>query len=523
MDSVQQALVSTLFPGLVLFLAVIILAVVGKVIKNNYIKIPPHEVVVISGRKGKANSMVDSKGNPIGNVGYRLVHGGATLVWPFFERVDKLDLRTITIANLEIKDAITKEGVPLTIKAVANLKIGSEEALLMNAVERLTGKTSVEIREMAYETLEGHVRSMLGALTVEEVIGNRHAFQQNMINESQADLSKLGLKIDILTVKELTDKNGYLDALGKQKIAEVKRDADIGSAQAGREATIKSTTAGAEGEKSKQANLTIEAEAERDKQIKIASFLYDTNAAQARAAQAGPLATAKARKEVVESEQAVELARTQTATLVAQAEADRKQQELISTEIRPAEAKKAAAIAEAEGKAAAIKIEAVAEQERLIAEGRGKAEAKKLEMLAEAEGIKAKLLAEAEGVEKKAEAYTKLNQSGQLLQILEAGQTLIPNSIKEFAKVVDAAAKPLGDVDRIMIMDSGSGGNGYSGSAIERFSNVAPNFVFGLLQKLITMGVDVEGLAKHAGLTNVTEKTAESNGKAETATTPQVS
>jgi len=367
-------------PFAIAVLCLLVLVVVGRLIRTNYIKVPPHMVAVVSGRRHKIGEAT---------VGYRVVRGGATFVWPFFERIDDLDLRVITIADLVVRDAITKEGVPLTVKAVANIKIGSEDAILINAVERLMGKHQEDIRKLAYETLEGHLRSMLGTLTVEEVNSDRAAFSQKMISESQTDLARLGLKIDILTVKELSDSNGYLEALGKKRTAEIKRDAEIGSAQAERESVMKSTTAQREGEVLRQGNLAQEAEAEKDKNVKVAQYLAATNAEKARADQAGPLATAEARKAVVEREQEVELARTLKATEVAQAEAARRQQELVALTIRPAEAKREAAVAEANGKARAIEIEAEAEKRRLIAEGTGRAEAKKLEMLAEAEGTMA--------------------------------------------------------------------------------------------------------------------------------------
>lgn len=499
MESVTGWIGSLFIPVAVAVLVLVVLSVVARLVKNNYIKVPPYQVAVISGRKRRMKVRdVEGKEQEVA-VGYRLVKGGATLVIPFLERKDELDLREITIPDLVVKDAVTAKGVFLTVKAVANIKIGSEDALLSNAVERLLGKSPDDIKRMAYETLEAHLRSMLGTLTIEEVNADRATFQQRMISESQSDLAKLGLKIDVLAVKELSDNLGYLEALGKRRTAEVKRDAEVGSAEAVKESTIKATTANREGEVEKQKNLALAAEAEKDKNVKIAEYVGNAEAAKATAAQAGPLATAEARKAVVEKEQAVELAKTQKMTEVAEAEAARKEKELLATIVRPAEASRAAAIAEAEGKARAIEIEAEATKKKKQLEGEGEAAAKKAVLLAEAEGTKAKLLAEAEGVLKKAEAYKQLNQSGQLLQILEAAQLLVPNTVKEFAAVMSAAAAPLGNADKIVIVDGGSNGSS-SGAALERFAQTAPQMVFGLIQKAVAMGIDVSGLLAKSGV-----------------------
>lgn len=478
---------------------IVVLLMIVRTARNNYIKVPPYIAAAISGRKHTVVRR-DEQGRDVPvTVGYRFVVGGGTLVIPFIERYDTLDLRTITLPDLVVKEAITKEGVKLTVKAVANVKIGSEPGLLLNAAERLMGRPEAEIRKTAYETLEGHLRSMLGTLTVEEVNRDRAALQERMVAESQTDLARLGLKIDVLTVKELSDEDGYLEALGRKKTAEVKRDAEIGAAEAERTAVIQSTTARAEAERKRQENLVVEAEAVKNLNVRKAEYDAQTRAEQARAEQAGPLATAEARREVVAREQEVELIRTQRATQVAEARAAQREQELQTEVIKPAEAQRQAEIVKAEADAQAVRIRANAERERYIAEGTGKAEATRLQALAEAEGVRARLLAEAEGVLKKAEAYKALNESGQLLQILEAAQTLVPNAIREFSKVMAEAAKPIGDVDKIIVMDTG-GGNGH-GPALSRFADVAPNLVFKFVQQAKEMGIDITSLLKKGGIT----------------------
>lgn len=489
-------------------LVVLILTTLFAFVRRCRLNVPPNRVAVIFGRRHQLTTGTDRV-----SVGYRLVRGGGAFIIPIFESKGELDLSTINIPDLVVRDGITKEGAPLTVKAVANIKIGSEDALLVNAVERLMGKPQEEIRKLAYETLEGHLRSILGTMTIEAVNNDRQAFQTRMITESQEDLARLGLRIDVLTVKELSDSTGYLESLGKTRVAQVKRDADIGAAEAMKQSTIQATTAHREGQVQEQDNLAQEAEAQKIKNVKIQKYLAEQNAEAARAAQAGPLATAVARREVVEREQEVILAQTQKATDVARAEQERKQQELMATEVRPAEAKKAAAIAEAEGLAEAIRIRATAEKERLIAEGQGRAEATRLELIAEADGTQAKLLAEATGILKKAEAYKLLDEAGRLLQILEAAQTLGPNMMKEFAHVMGEAAKPLAEVDKIVLIDGGgSGGNGHDRGAVERYGSAVPGLIFGFLERANAMGIDLTGLLGKAGV--------KANGDVPTTTKP---
>lgn len=496
----MEILGSYFMPIAVAIVAIVVLMSILGFVKRNLVKVPPSEVVVVSGPKTKM-TVTDATGHPKEvTVEYKLVKGGRVLIIPFLHRKDQLDLRTITIPNLQVKDVVTKEGVKITAKAVANVKIGSEDTLLANAVEQLLGKTQEEIKNMAYQTLEGHLRAMLATLTVEQINRDRASFAQKMMDESQMDLAKLGLKVVVLTITEISDEHGYLEAMGMQRTAEIKRDAEVGKANAEREQTIQSTTAQREGEVQKQNNLAQELLAQKDTNVKKADYDAETKAAEARAAQANPLATAEARKAVVEAEQEVILAQTRKATEVALAEADRTEKALLATTVRPAEAKKLADIAKAEGEARAVEITADAAKKKAVLEGEGVAAAIKAKLLAEADGIRAKLLAEAEGILKKAEAYKELNKSGQLLQILEAAQTLVPSAIKEFAAVMSAAAAPLGNADKIVVVDGG--GNGHNGgSALERYTNTAPQLVFGLLQKAAAMGFDLGDLLGRAGVT----------------------
>ncbi|MGH9769903.1 MAG: flotillin family protein, partial [Blastocatellia bacterium] len=271
-------------------------------IAKNYVKVSPNQAAVISGRKRKL-----SDGTA---VGYRLVRGGATLVIPFLEKVEYLNLNVLTVP-LATSRAYTAKGVPVSVKAVANVKIKGDDESLRAASERFLGMQTQEFHQLVFQTLEGHLRAILGTLTVEEINNDRQSFAQKLTSEAAIDLEKMGIGLDALTIQEISDEEGYLDALGKRRTAEVKRDADIGEAEAKRDSKIKASLAMQEGEK-----VRLESEADialstREAEVKRAQYAAEIEKERATSKQAGPLSEAKARQEVVAEEVRVERIRTQ--------------------------------------------------------------------------------------------------------------------------------------------------------------------------------------------------------------------
>jgi len=248
-----------LFLPVIVLLVVLGLFIAAWLFSRNYLKVSPNTVAVLSGRKRR---LADGR-----VVGYRMVKGGAALKFPLLEKVDYLSLNVITIP-LEIKRAYTLKGVPVSVKAVANVKIRSDDASLQAAAERFLGMNQEQMHRVIYQTLEGHLRSILGTLTVEEINSDRQSFAQKLTSEAAMDLEKMGLGVDVLTIQEISDEEGYLDALGKRRTAEVKRDATIGEAEATRDAKIRSAQALQEGERAKFAAQAEIALAERDFQIR---------------------------------------------------------------------------------------------------------------------------------------------------------------------------------------------------------------------------------------------------------------
>jgi len=455
---------------------------------RNYIKVPPSMVAIIYGRK---HTLVDEKGGR-STVGFRVVRGGAALRVPVLEQVEYLSLNIISIP-LKISRAYTKEGVPVTVEAVANVKIAGDDMSLRGAAERFLGMTTEKIKEVIFQTLEGHLRAILGTLTVEEINADRQAFAQKMTDEAAVDLRKMGVNIDILTIQQISDEQGYLDALGKKRTAEVKRDAVIGEAQAQRDAMIRSALADQEGKtKRYEADVAI-AESMRDKNAKQAEFDAAVQAKQAESQQAGPLATAIAKQKVTEQETRVDAVRKQQEVLVQEQEAARKEKELQATVVKPAEAARQAAILRADGEKQAAITRAEATQKELEFQGAGeaakisqigKAEAAKVLAIgeAEAEVIKKKLLAEAEGLQKKAEAWKNFNEAAVINMVVE-----------KMPELAQAFATQLAGIDKINIIEMGNGSNG-SGGVNKVMSTVGGGMTAMLSLLKDQFGVDIARL-----------------------------
>jgi flotillin len=477
------------------------------VLSRNYLKVSPNAVAVLSGRKRKL---------PDGRVvGYRMVRGGAALRIPLLEKVEYLHLNVMTIP-LEIKRAYTLKGVPVSVKAVANVKIRGDDTSLQASAERFLGMTPDTIQKVIFQTLEGHLRSILGTLTVEEVNSDRQSFAQKLTSEATVDLEKMGIGVDVLTIQEISDEEDYLNALGKRRTAEVKRDATIGEAEAHRDAKIKSAQALQEGEQAKfKADAEI-SQASRDFLIRQAQYQAEIETQKARAEQAGPLSQATARQSVVAEEVKVEQRRTQELISVQEQEVLRKQKELEATVIKPAEADRQAAIVraeaakqsailEAEGRRSAVIAIAEAEQEKLRKEGagraaaveaEGRAEAAKIEAigLAQAKAIEAQGVAEAAAILRKAEAWKEFNESARLQTVLEK----LPAILQASSGVFAAVAAPLGNIDKLVVIDQGGGADG--ANSLARLARTSPTLVFNLLQQLEALGLNLPAVLQQLGV-----------------------
>ena len=495
----------------VIFLLVVLgFFAAGWLFSRNYLKVSPNAVAVLSGRKRKL---------PDGRVvGYRMVRGGAALRIPVLEKVEYLHLNVMTIP-LEIRRAYTLKGVPVSVKAVANVKIRGDDTSLQASAERFLGMTHDQVQKVIFQTLEGHLRSILGTLTVEEVNSDRQSFAQKLTTEAAVDLEKMGIGVDVLTIQEISDEEEYLNALGKRRTAEVKRDATIGEAEAHRDAKIKSAQALQEGEQAKFLADAEISQASRDFMIRQAQYQAEIETQKARAQQAGPLSEATARQAVVAEEVKIEKTRTQELIAVQEQEVLRRQKELEATVIKPAEADrqaaivraeaaKQAAILEAEGRRAALISLAEAEQEKLRKEGvgraaaveaEGRAEAAKIEAvgLAQAKAIEAQGVAEATAILRKAEAWKQFNEAARLQTILEK----LPAILEASSGIFGAVAAPLGNIDKLVVIDQGNGSDNGS-SSLGRLAKTSPTVVFNVLEQLEALGLNVPAVLQQLGVSS---------------------
>ncbi len=424
-------------------------------------KAGPNEVIVVSGR---------------GRV--KFITGGAGMVVPLFSTWNRLSLEVMTL-DVTTPEVYTSQGVPILVDGVAQIKIKKDEGSLHAAAERFLGKRPEEIARIALETVQGHLRAILGTLSVEEIYKNRDQFAQKVQEISAGDLGNMGLGIDSFTIRDLRDKHGYLEALGKPRIAEVKRTAAIAEAVASKEAAIAQADAERE-TRERQAEaqrLAQEAEAKRDAAVaeanadKIrrqreadASALRAAEIAQYQAQQAIAEQQAVANRKRAEAEMAYELQKKTVEIQVQEQEIKRREKELDATIKRQADAKRYETETLAEATRKKIETEAEAEKQRLVliadgekarglagaavtqAQGQAEAEANKARGLAEAEARKAQGLAEATAMEKKAEAWRKYGEAA-VLQILAP---ILPD-------IARAIAEPLAKVDRITMVNTGGG------------------------------------------------------------------
>src|SRR5512140_290843 len=256
-----------LFAAIAAFAVIFVLFVVLLFISSRYQKVGPNEALIISGR---GQIRVDPQSGQKERIGYRIVKGGGTVVWPVVERAERLSLEVMTL-EVETPRVYSSQGVALTVDGIAQVKVKSDEVSIATAAEQFLSKTTDEIKQVALQTLEGHLRGIVGTLTVEEIYKDRDRFAQRVQEVSAGDMANMGLGIISFTIKDIKDDQGYLAAIGVARTAEVKRDAAIGQALATRDAKIKSASADQEGEQARFAAQTKIAESDKNYQVQKAA------------------------------------------------------------------------------------------------------------------------------------------------------------------------------------------------------------------------------------------------------------
>ena len=396
----------------------------------------PNEALVISGF-GATTDEAEA------NLGFKIITGKGTLVLPGAQTVRRLslDLRETELAI----DCVTHQGIPLGIRGVVIFKVGDDFHSIANAARRFLDQQD-EMDHRVHNVFAGHLRAIVGNMTVEDMIRDRDKLTQLTRQSSGVEMEKLGLIVDSLQVQEIDDPTGYIANLARPHAAVVQREARIAQAGADREAT-----------EAEQQAEALKALARRDSSIKQAGYQAEIDRAAAEAAQAGPLTEASARQDVVVQE-----------TKVAELEARREEQRLDVLVRKPADAEAyqqttlaraerdarvsaaEAARQEVELDAAAqahrVRLTAEAEAEHVKVEGNARAGAVRAVGVAEADAVKAKGLAEADAIKARADALAE-NQDAVI------GQQLA----ERWPEIVEAAAKPFGAVDQLIVLNGAEG------------------------------------------------------------------
>ncbi len=422
---------------------------------KRYNKAGPNQVLVVSGRKHKIT-------DPDGNariIGFRVVKGGGAFVWPVIEKVDLLSLELLTI-DVQTPEVYTSKGVPVKVDGVAQVKVKGDDISIATAAEQFLSKSTDEIKSIAMQTLEGHLRAILGTMTVEEIYQNRDAFASKVQEVAAGDMTNMGLSIVSFTIRDIRDTQGYLDALGKPRIAQVKRDAIVAQAEADRDAIIRSAQANQAGQEAKFLADTKVAEAQRDYQSNVAQYQATVNVQKAQSDLAYDLQKFKTGQLVKAEEVQVSIVEKQKQIELQQQEIMRRQRELEATVQKPADAEryKVETLAnarkfqletEAAGAASATKATGFAGADVQRAIGIAEAEANKARGLAEATVIEAQGKATAEAMRVKAESFKQYNEAA----VIEMIVRILP-------EVAGKISEPLAKTEKMVIINAGNGPGG---------------------------------------------------------------
>src|SRR5690348_6038977 len=392
-------------------------------------KAGPHEALIVYGFRGT-----------------RVVKGRGTVIFPMVENARGLSLELMSFDVAPKQDLYTRQGVAVTVEAFAQLKVKSDPESILTASEQFLTKTPPEREGLIRLVMEGHLRGIIGQLTVEEIVKQPEMVGGRMRSTCADDMNKMGLEVISFTIKEVKDKNDYISNMGRPDIARIKRDADVATAEAERDTTIKRSEAEREAAIGKAKadqerviaetlSLAKQAEAQRDLEIKKAEYDQMVKKQKAQADKAYEIQTNVMQQQVRAEEVTIHQVEKEHEVKVQEAEIQRRDRELTATVLKQAEFERKR-----------IETLAEAERQRLVVEAEGKAAAIRAQGEAEAEIIFKKGEAEAKAMNIKAEAYQEFNQAA-----------IVDKLITGMPEVVKALAGPLANVDKITIVSTGNG------------------------------------------------------------------
>src|SRR5499425_1735825 len=412
--------------GLMVLAILFLMSVLAKL----YRKAGPHEALIVYGFRGT-----------------RIIKGHGTVIFPMVQTVRGLSLELMSFDVAPQQDLYTKQGVAVNVEAVAQIKVKSDPESILTAAEQFLTKSPADRQGLIRLVMEGHLRGIIGQLTVEEIVKQPEMVGDRMRSTCAEDMNKMGLEVISFTIKEVRDKNEYITNMGRPDVARIKRDADVATAEAERDTAIKraeaqraAAVAKAQADQERVMAETLsaakQAEAQRDLEIKKAAFKEMTNKQQAQADKAYELQTNVMQQQVIAEAVKIKQVEKEQEIKVQEAEILRHERELIAQVLKQAEIEKR-------------RIETLAEAEklRLTMEAEGHAAATRTQGEAEAEIIFKKGEAEAKAMNVKAEAYQEYNQAA-----------VVDKLITGLPEVVRAMAQPLSNIDRITVVSTGSDG-----------------------------------------------------------------
>jgi flotillin len=378
--------------------------------------------------------------------GTHIVTGGGKVVWPLFQSAQELSLELMSFDVAPEQDLFTSQGVAVNVEAVAQIKVKSDLESIRTAAEQFLTKPQQEREALIRLVMEGHLRGIVGLLTVEQIVKEPEMVAGRVRETVADDLSKMGLEVVSFTIKKVMDEKDYINNMGRPDVARIKREADIAQAEAerdtairramaAREAAIAQAQADQERVIAQTASEAKQAEAMRDLEVKKAEFEAAVRRQRALADKAYEIAANEAQQKVVAEQVRIEQVQRQEQIRVQELEVQRRELELEATVVKPAEAEQRR-----------VQLLAEAQKQRLAIEAAGQAEAIRLQGLAEAEVVRAKGQAEADAMHMKADAYQQYNQAAVLDRL-----------IGSMPEVVRAFSQSLAGVDKITIVSTGDG------------------------------------------------------------------
>lgn len=431
-----------------------------------YRKVPPNRALIVYGFGGP-----------------RVSKGGGLVVWPLIQSSQELSLELMSFDVVPQQDFYTVQGVSVTVEAVAQIKVKSDTDSILTAAEQFLSKTIKEQHDILKLVMEGHLRGIIGQLTVEQIVKEPEMVADRMRANVADDVAKMGLEVVSFTVKEIKDKNDYINNMGRPDTERIKRAAEIAAAEAMRDTEIKRAEAMREAAIAKaqaeqetvlaqSASMAKQAEAQRDLNLKRAAYDAETKAAQAQADKAYDIQANVMQQQVIAEQVKVEQVERMEQVKVQEAEILRREKELIATVLKQAEIERQRQEALAQAQARKLEIEAEGQAAAVRMQGQAEADIVRQKGLAEAEVILAKGQAEAEAMRIKAEAYKEYGQAA----ILDKLMPVLPELMR-------AAAEPLAKIDKVTILSQGQdaevGVNKFMGD-IAKLVTTAPTVLEGL-------------------------------------------